>query len=64
MILTFSQVFVSQVVTDTELINRSHELENSLMSGHLDEYCQLKISSATDVNEKLLWEFIKVLNFF
>lgn len=53
-------MFVSQVVTDTELIDRSHELENSLMSGHLEEYCQSKISCASDGNEKLLWEFIKV----
>ncbi|XP_066928892.1 protein transport protein Sec31A-like isoform X2 [Clytia hemisphaerica] len=53
------QVFVSQVVTDTELINRSHELESSLMSGQLEPYCDLKISNAQEKEEKLLWEFIK-----
>lgn len=53
------QVVVSQVVTETELINRSHELETSLISGHLVEYCDFKITNASDENEKLLWQFLK-----
>lgn len=49
------------MVTDTELTNRSHELENSLMSGHLEEYCELKVTNTNDEHEKMLWQFLKVI---
>lgn len=47
-------------MTETDFINRSHELESSLLSGQIQEYCELKIVNSTDVHEKTLWQFLKV----
>ncbi|XP_065669505.1 protein transport protein Sec31A isoform X6 [Hydra vulgaris] len=53
------KVYISQVVTENELLIRSHELESSLISGNLLEYCEHKISVESAQNEKLLWQFLK-----
>ena len=48
------------MVTEIEFLNRSHELESSLTSGNLLEYCDHKISVESNQNEKLLWQFLRV----
>ena len=54
-----NQVHISQVVTETEFLSRSHELENCLLTGQLVEYCDLKIQACTDEKEMKLWLFLK-----
>jgi len=53
------QVQVSQVVTDVPFLQRSQELENSLITGQLVEFCDAKIENEQNNNEKLLWQFLK-----
>uniref|UniRef100_A0AAQ6A771 Protein transport protein Sec31A n=1 Tax=Amphiprion ocellaris TaxID=80972 RepID=A0AAQ6A771_AMPOC len=40
------QVFVSQVTTETEFLQRSRELQMALQSGSFNNYCQAKIQNA------------------
>uniref|UniRef100_A0AAX7U114 Protein transport protein Sec31A n=1 Tax=Astatotilapia calliptera TaxID=8154 RepID=A0AAX7U114_ASTCA len=40
------QVFVSQVTTETEFLQRSRELQTALQSGSFNSYCQAKIQSS------------------
>lgn len=54
------QVFVSQVVTESELLNRSNELQNTIHSGSFVEYCQSKINAAQTDFERNVWGFLKV----
>ncbi|XP_067846009.1 protein transport protein Sec31A isoform X9 [Heptranchias perlo] len=54
------QVFVSQVVTETELLNRSNELQSTIHSGGFVEYCQSKVNAAQTDFERNVWGFLKV----
>uniref|UniRef100_A0A8C3I773 SEC31 homolog B, COPII coat complex component n=1 Tax=Chrysemys picta bellii TaxID=8478 RepID=A0A8C3I773_CHRPI len=54
------QVFISQVVTETEFLARSRELQMALQSGNLLDYCQSKIRAAQLQFEENLWNFLKV----
>ncbi|XP_069781539.1 protein transport protein Sec31A isoform X2 [Narcine bancroftii] len=54
------QVFVSQVVTESELLNRSNELQNAIHSGSFVEYCQSKMNAAQTNFERNVWGFLKV----
>ncbi|XP_067393493.1 protein transport protein Sec31B [Emydura macquarii macquarii] len=54
------QVFISQVVTETEFLERSRELQMALQSGNLPNYCQSKIQAAQLQFEENLWNFLKV----
>lgn len=51
---------MSQVVTDVPFLQRSQDLENSLITGQLVEFCDAKIENEQNNNEKLLWQFLKV----
>ncbi|XP_043453201.1 protein transport protein Sec31B isoform X8 [Prionailurus bengalensis] len=53
-------VFVSQVTTESEFLRRSAELQESLGSGNLLNYCQNKIELTSLQSEKMLWQFLKV----
>lgn len=53
------QIHLSQVVTETEFLNRSNALEKALINGQLVEFCDTKIETETDPKEKLLWQFLK-----
>ncbi|KAJ8666244.1 hypothetical protein QAD02_007906 [Eretmocerus hayati] len=52
------KVFVSQVVTNPELVKRSNELEPVLKSGEFSHFCQGKIDSATDEHKRKVWSCI------
>ncbi|KAJ8680760.1 hypothetical protein QAD02_016547 [Eretmocerus hayati] len=52
------KVFVSQVVTNPELVKRSNELESVLKSGEFSHFCQGKIDSATDEHKRKVWSCI------
>jgi hypothetical protein len=58
-----SSVFVSGVVTETELIERSGRLETSLEHQNVSEFCQLKLSETKDEKDQEVWSFIQA-NFY
>ncbi|XP_042764330.1 protein transport protein Sec31B isoform X12 [Panthera leo] len=53
-------VFINQVTTESEVLRRSAELQESLGSGNLLNYCQNKIELTSLQSEKMLWQFLKV----
>uniref|UniRef100_A0A7N6AM83 Protein transport protein Sec31A n=1 Tax=Anabas testudineus TaxID=64144 RepID=A0A7N6AM83_ANATE len=54
------QVFVSQVTTETEFLQRSRELQAALQSGSFSNYCQAKIQNAKSDTEQDIWKFLLV----
>ncbi|XP_058477555.1 protein transport protein Sec31A isoform X1 [Solea solea] len=54
------QVFVSQVTTETEFLQRSRELQAALQAGSFNNYCQTKIQSAKSDAEQDIWKFLLV----
>ncbi|XP_041671387.1 protein transport protein Sec31A isoform X1 [Cheilinus undulatus] len=54
------QVFVSQVTTETDFLQRSRELQAALQSGSFNSYCQAKIQSAKSDAEQDIWKFLLV----
>ncbi|KAM9425114.1 protein transport protein Sec31A isoform 2-T2 [Pholidichthys leucotaenia] len=54
------QVFVSQVTTETEFLQRSRELQVALQSGSFNNYCQVKIQTAKSDAEQDIWKFLLV----
>lgn len=55
-----TQVNISQVTTEQELVGRSHELEGALASGSFMQYCSAKVESSTHELERTLWSFLKI----
>lgn len=53
-------VHISQVVTDTDFLNRSNQLQATLTSGSFVGFCQRKIEVAQNEFEKTVWAFLKV----
>ncbi|XP_068089726.1 protein transport protein Sec31A isoform X3 [Hyperolius riggenbachi] len=53
-------VYVSQVVTEEEFLNRSNKLQDVVSTGAFLEYCQKKIDVAKNNFEKNVWSFLKV----
>ncbi|EDL41932.1 mCG131756 [Mus musculus] len=53
-------VFISQVITESEVLTRSVVLQEALGSGNLLNYCQSKVQQASLPCEKILWQFLKV----
>lgn len=53
-------VHISQVVTDTDFLDRSNQLQATLTSGSFVGFCQKKIESAQNEFEKTIWAFLKV----
>uniref|UniRef100_H3DQ02 Protein transport protein Sec31A n=1 Tax=Tetraodon nigroviridis TaxID=99883 RepID=H3DQ02_TETNG len=54
------QVFLSQVSTETEFLQRSKELQAALQSGSFHSYCQTKIQNARSDAEQDIWKFLLV----
>ncbi|TNN03464.1 hypothetical protein fugu_000493 [Takifugu bimaculatus] len=54
------QVFLSQVTTETEFLQRSKELQAALQSGSFNSYCQTKIQNARSDAEQDIWKFLLV----
>ncbi|KAH9518587.1 Protein transport protein Sec31A [Bulinus truncatus] len=53
-------VTVSQVVTETELVVRSNQLEQALNDGHFSEFCAMKAANCRDAMQENIWSFMKV----
>lgn len=58
-----SLIYVSGVVTETELIERSGRLETSLEHQNVSEFCQLKLNETKDEKDQEVWNFIQA-NFY
>ncbi|XP_039614767.1 protein transport protein Sec31A isoform X5 [Polypterus senegalus] len=53
-------VHVSQVVTETEFLDRSNQLQTTVQSGSFAEFCQFKIDASQTELEKNVWSFLKI----
>ncbi|XP_059401593.1 protein transport protein Sec31A-like [Carassius carassius] len=53
-------VHISQVVTETDFLDRSNRLQATLTAGNFLEYCQNKTEAAQSEFEKTVWSFLKV----
>lgn len=53
-------VHISQVVTETDFLKRSDQLQATLNTGTFVDFCQEKIGAAVNEFEKTLWSFLKV----
>ncbi|XP_038142911.1 protein transport protein Sec31A isoform X8 [Cyprinodon tularosa] len=53
-------VHISQVVTETDFLKRSDQLQATLSSGSFVDFCQEKISAADNEFERTVWSFLKV----
>ncbi|KAF5291494.1 hypothetical protein FQR65_LT01806 [Abscondita terminalis] len=56
---TVRTVFVSQVITEPELVNKSAQLEQALEYGNFTEYCRNKADSLMDQHKRNIWYFMK-----
>ncbi|XP_043911547.1 protein transport protein Sec31B [Protopterus annectens] len=54
------QVVVSQVVTETEFLKQSNELQLALHSDSIIQYCQTKVQTVQSDFERNVWNFLKV----
>lgn len=53
-------VYVSQVVTETELLNSSSQLEQALLNGQYVEFCAMKSANSSDEIQENIWNFLRV----
>ncbi|XP_064595245.1 protein transport protein Sec31A-like isoform X2 [Liolophura sinensis] len=53
-------VNISQVVTETDLLSRSTQLEQALQSGQLLEFCSMKASNSENDFQENIWNFLRV----
>ncbi|KAI8797530.1 protein transport protein Sec31A isoform X1 [Biomphalaria glabrata] len=53
-------VTISQVVTETELVVRSNQLEQALNDGRFSEFCAMKVANSKDSMQENIWNFMKV----
>lgn len=53
------RVSISQIITETELIYMSNQLEQALEYGNFTEYCRSKADSTSDQHKRYIWHFLK-----
>ncbi|KAJ8346349.1 hypothetical protein SKAU_G00277500 [Synaphobranchus kaupii] len=53
-------VHVSQVVTETDFLDRSNQLQATMTAGSFVDFCQSKIEAAQSEFERTMWSFLKV----
>ncbi|XP_063166073.1 protein transport protein Sec31A isoform X8 [Candoia aspera] len=53
-------VYISQVVTEKEFLNRSNQLQEAVQAEAFISYCQKKIDAAKNDLERNVWSFLKV----
>ena len=53
-------VTISQVTTETELMECSSTLEGALHEGRFAEFCASKMATVESEQEKNVWNFLKV----
>ncbi|PSN56122.1 Protein transport protein Sec31A [Blattella germanica] len=52
-------VYVSQLVTEPELISRSNQLETTLQYGQYVDFCQAKVATSSTPHERSVWNFLR-----
>ncbi|XP_061117990.1 protein transport protein Sec31A isoform X8 [Conger conger] len=57
---TLHIVHVSQVVTETDFLDRSDKLQATMTAGSFVDFCQSKIETAQSEFERTMWSFLKV----
>ncbi|KAJ8319239.1 hypothetical protein KUTeg_004330 [Tegillarca granosa] len=57
---TQKTVYVSQVVTETDLLSRSNLLEQALENQQFVEYCAMKAANSVDSMQESIWNFLRV----
>ena len=55
-----SSVSIQKVVTETDIITHSTQLEHALHNRQFAEFCSLKIANSQSEKEETLWQFLKV----
>ena len=54
-----SSVYMSKIVTEPDLVQKSLQLETSLKHENLAEFCELKIAESTTKEDQEIWKFIR-----
>ena len=54
-------VYISQVVTETELLGSSAQLEQALLNGQYVEFCAMKSANSSDEIQENIWNFLRVI---
>ena len=62
--LTSHVVTVSQVVTATDLVERSMALERTLQAGEFAGFCEQKIATSSEESDANIWQFLRVRNLY
>ena len=57
------KVNIFQVVTDSNLVEKSLQLESAIANAQFFDYCRYKTDLVDNEHEKDIWRFIGVLNF-
>ncbi|KAI4456983.1 sec31-related protein [Holotrichia oblita] len=52
-------VYISQVVTESELVNKSAQLEQAMEYGNFLDYCKNKADLTMDQHKKYIWHFLR-----
>ena len=53
-------VTISSVVTETDFLRKSCDLERSLAQGKYAAFCEEKVTESTAASERNMWNFLKV----
>ncbi|XP_058846570.1 protein transport protein Sec31A-like isoform X8 [Acipenser ruthenus] len=53
-------VYVSQVVTETDFLERSNQLQTAVQAGNFFNFCQSKVEAAQTEFERNIWSFLKI----
>ncbi|XP_076368334.1 COPII coat complex component secretory 31 isoform X2 [Tachypleus tridentatus] len=53
------QVYISQIVTEPEVLNRATQLESALNTSNLADFCHKKVQAITDSYKQLAWNFLQ-----
>lgn len=52
-------IVIKQLITDTNLVKRSTELEDVLVHGNYADYCRQKANDTSDQHSRYIWYFLK-----
>ncbi|KAL5017881.1 hypothetical protein ScPMuIL_003603 [Solemya velum] len=52
-------VYLSQVVTENDLLNRSLQLEQAMNNNQFHEFCSMKSANCTDPIQENIWSFLQ-----
>lgn len=53
-------VSISQVVSESQLVEMSDQLERALHNRQYHEYCSLKVANSSSDKDQAVWQFLQV----